>query len=134
MQVSSYDNFYNNDTKRDVLVTYEIQCHAGEGSLAVEIVGRNGNRRGGCSVPQGKTEAHSFAIPPGGKLHCKSGKGDCIWMGTTPAVLLVDRLQTLGSTVLRLTRKYQERLSPQLRQRLLLASYLLVIVWLNAYI
>src|SRR5947199_333448 len=33
MQVKSSDNFYSNDTKRDVLVTYQIECDANERSL-----------------------------------------------------------------------------------------------------
>ena len=133
MDVNSCDNFYNNDTKRDVLVTYQIQCDANEGPLDVEIVDQDGKRRDGCSVPPGKTEDHSFAVPRGGKLHCKRGQGKCTWKGTTTA-LRVARLWTLGSAVPRLARKYREHLPPRRQQRLLFAAYLLVIVWLNAYI
>jgi hypothetical protein len=134
MQVNSCDKFYNNNTEKDVLVTYEIECDANEESLDVEIVDKDGNKHDGCCVPQGKTEDHSFAVPRGGKLHCRSGKGNCTWKGTTLAALRVARLRTLGSAVLRLARKYQEHLSPRLQQRLLFAVYLLAIVWLNAYI
>src|ERR1035438_8706980 len=102
MQVKFCDNFYNNETKKDVLVTYEIQCDANEGSLDIEIVDKDGNRSDGCSVPQGKTQDHSFSVPRRGKLHCKRGAGNCTWRGTTPAALRVERLRTFGSDVLRL--------------------------------
>src|SRR5260221_2912828 len=115
MQVKGSDNFYSNDTKKDVLVTYQIQCDADEGSLDVEIVDKDGNKSDGCCVPQGKTEDHSFSVPPGGKLHCNSGQGNCTWKGTTVATRRVERLAIWGS-------------------RVLPAAYLLAIVWLNAYI
>jgi hypothetical protein len=115
MQVKVSDNFYSNDTKKDVLVTYQIQCDADEGSLDVEIVDKDGNKSDGCCVPQGKTEDHSFSVPPGGKLHCKSGQGNCTWNGTTLATRRVERLAILG-------------------YRVLPGVYLLAIVWMNAYI
>ena len=64
MQVKLCDNFYNNDTNKEVLVTYEIQCEPDERALEVEIVDQDGNRSDGCSVPQGKTEEHSFWFRP----------------------------------------------------------------------
>ena len=134
MQVKSCDNFYHNNTKKGSVVTYEIQCDAGQGSLDIEIVDGDGNKRDACSVPQGKTEDHSFAVPRGGKLHCSGGSGNCIWKGTTLAALRLERMQTLGSKALRLARKYQEHLSPRRLQRLLFAAYLVAIIWLNAYI
>ena len=136
MPVKFGDNFYNNDTKEDLFVTYEIQCDANEGSLDVEIVGQDGNRSGGCSVPQGKTEDHSFSVPPGGTLHCKSGTGNCTWKGTAHARWRVERLRVFGSAVLRRALKYQERaiVPSQMQQKLLPVLYLLAIVWLNAYI
>src|ERR1035438_9727863 len=105
MQVKFCDNFYNNNTKKDVIVTYEIQCDANEGSLDVEIVDKDGNKRNGCSVSKGKTEDHSFAVPRGGQLRGKSGKGNCTWRGTAPAALRVARLPAFGSAIPRLTRK-----------------------------
>jgi hypothetical protein len=68
MEVKFGDDFYSNDTKKALLVTCQIQCDANQGSLDVEIVDKDGNQSGGCSVPQGKTEDHSFSVPPGGKL------------------------------------------------------------------
>jgi hypothetical protein len=95
MQVKLRDNFFNNDTNRAVLITYEIQCDAGERSLDIEIVDKDGNSSEGCSVSQGKTEDHSFSVPAGGKLHCKSGKGNCTWKGPALAVLRVVHLWIL---------------------------------------
>src|SRR6266567_4780825 len=111
MQVKVSDNFYSNDTKKDVLVTYQIQCDAGEGSLDVEIVDKDGNKSDGCCVPQGKTEDHSFSVPPGGKLHCKSGQGNCTWKGTTLATRRVERLAILGSRFLPATYLLFDRLA-----------------------
>ena len=134
MQVKSSESFYNNDTKTDVLVTYQIECDAKEGSLDVEIVDESGNTRDGCSVPQGKTEDHSLVVPRGGKLHCKNGKGNCTWMGTTVATPVVEPLRIFRFSVVRVALKYQELVSPQLQQKLLFATYLLIVIWLNAYI
>jgi hypothetical protein len=134
MQVNSCDRFYHNNTGREVLVTYEIQCDAGEGSLQIEVIDQDGNKHEGCGVSSGKAEDHSFAIPPGGALHCVSGKGNCTWKGTAAARRGKARLRALGSALPRLVRNYQELLPPRLRQRLLFAIYLLAIVWLNAYI
>src|SRR6266851_6537924 len=50
IQVKFSNSFYSNDTKKDVLVTYQIQCDAGEGSLDVEIVDKDGNTSDGCCV------------------------------------------------------------------------------------
>jgi hypothetical protein len=136
MQVKSRDHFYSNDTTKSVLVTYEIECDATERSLDVEVAGPTGNAGGGCSVAPGSSEDHTFWVPAGGKLHCTSGNGNCVWKGTATRAQPLQRLRTYWAGFLRAVQAFEAwKLSlrpPQ--QRLLVMAYLLAVIWVNAYI
>ena len=134
MRVQAGDNFYHNHTQKDVAVTYEFACDAGQGPLAIAIVDREGNTSATYSVPAGKTEAHCFSVPPGGRLHCIGGTGNCAWKAATLSALLADRLRTFAYAVPRAALRCQALVAAQLSPRRLLALYLVAIVWLNGYV
>lgn len=80
MEIRRCDNFYNNDGKTKLFVTYEIE-NTGVSDLVIED--EKGNALT-TIVHKGKKEDHTFEVPPGGKLHCRDGKGECTLKNIAP--------------------------------------------------
>jgi hypothetical protein len=133
MQVKPSDKLFQNNSKSVVLVTYEIQCPAGESPFVLEMVEADGYAHPACRVGAGKTEQHCFAVSPGGELRCASGSGQCIWKGTARDAWH-RRAWPLAAGFFHRARAFRQAVPEPVKQRLLLLIYAIGIVWLNAYV